>query len=102
ENECVQEGINLAALGTLKSIFIESKIPKNNSEHPIKKFSVFEGDHLTYLNIFTIFKETSNKEGFCGKYMLNLKSLEHGMKIAKQLMFIFLSLNLESKPSNAR
>jgi ATP-dependent RNA helicase DDX35 len=60
----------------------ENKTPADNAR---KKFCVYEGDHLTLLNVFNTFLRYNLSPEFCQKNFISYKALMRAVEIRSQL-----------------
>lgn len=80
------EGFLICWIWILQNVFIMGGENDVIGELSRRKFTVSEGDHLTYLNVYNAFigigRSTSK---WCGKHRLNFKALSRAMNIRLQL-----------------
>ena len=74
--KCSHEILMVCAMLSVKNVFISSKNIQDRIEHAKKKFSVLEGDHLTYLNIYTSYLRNNKSSKWCYDNFINQKSMQ--------------------------
>ncbi|GMT04015.1 hypothetical protein PENTCL1PPCAC_26189 [Pristionchus entomophagus] len=89
--ECTEEALTVIALLSSEELFLQSD---EDSAHVTRRMvSSTEGDHVTMLNAFNLFKAEKKKKTSNNKYLtewatqcgFNLRALVHAAKIRKQL-----------------
>ncbi|MEN2496376.1 MAG: ATP-dependent RNA helicase [Marteilia pararefringens] len=96
---CIPESILLVSICHANAIFMRTNklaIAKSKLH-----FSVEEGDHLTLLNIITIYMQSSNHEAFCQKYNLKKSSLDHILRINRQITAVYEKYHGKIEKGNA-
>jgi ATP-dependent RNA helicase DDX35 len=88
---CTQEMLSIIALLQVQNVFTTPSGRKKEADKAKLKFACVEGDHLTILNVYKVFKEkyTKSKIGsvqrWCSDNFLNFKSLQRASLIRDQL-----------------
>ncbi|XP_048578247.1 probable ATP-dependent RNA helicase DHX35 isoform X2 [Nematostella vectensis] len=85
EFKCSEEILTIAAMLQIKNVFVTPSSQKAASEHARRKFSVYEGDHLTQLNVHRAFLKHKKSSRWCHDNFVNYKGLMHSVKIREQL-----------------
>ncbi|KAJ3053474.1 hypothetical protein HK097_004188 [Rhizophlyctis rosea] len=83
--KCSQEALTVAAMLSVQSIFVSPQGQRGDAEDEKRKFSVEEGDHITYLNVYNAFIHSRQSPKFCRQHFLNYKSLQRVISIRNQL-----------------
>uniref|UniRef100_A0A0K0ECQ4 RNA helicase n=1 Tax=Strongyloides stercoralis TaxID=6248 RepID=A0A0K0ECQ4_STRER len=84
--ECSEEITSILAMIQIDDPFLFSKNKSQKSELIRKKFCAQEGDHLTFLNIYTSFIKSGKSKDWCNSNCLNYKALLKATIIKKQLI----------------
>ncbi|KAJ3165388.1 ATPdependent RNA helicase [Geranomyces variabilis] len=92
--KCSEDMITIAAMLSVQSIFVSPSGQRGEAEEEKRKFSVEEGDHITYLNVFTAFMKASRSPKWCFNHFLNHKSLLRVINIRNQLRRYLLRFNM--------
>lgn len=85
---CAEEMLIIAAMTTVQNVF---NIPSGGqskvaAEVERRKFTVAEGDHLTFLNVYNAFITRGQKSArWCRDHHLNFKALSRAMSVRNQL-----------------
>ncbi|CAI4231079.1 unnamed protein product [Auanema sp. JU1783] len=81
---CSEEMLTIIAMLQIQDLFI---VPRNrhHAESIKRRFAVEEGDHLTYLNIFTLFIRNNKSKKWCSDHYLNFRGLMRADNIRTQL-----------------
>lgn len=88
---CTQEMLSIIALLQVQNVFTTPSGRKQQADKAKLKFACVEGDHLTILNVYKVFKEkyTKSKTGtvmrWCQENFLNFKALQRATQIREQL-----------------
>jgi ATP-dependent RNA helicase DDX35 len=82
---CGEEILSIGAMLSVQSVFIVPRQRREDADQAKQHFAVFEGDHLTLLNVFNAFVSNGKQARWCQEYYLNYKALLHAVKIRKQL-----------------
>lgn len=84
---CTSEILSIAAMTSLQgAVWVQHEGEKQYMETVRRKFAVEEGDHLTYLNIYTAFVTKGKKDArWCRDNRLNYKSMVKAVSIRAQL-----------------
>ncbi|CAB3982885.1 probable ATP-dependent RNA helicase DHX35 [Paramuricea clavata] len=82
---CSEEILSIAAMLQIKNVFVTPSNEKKAAARAKLKFSVYEGDHLTLLNVYQSFLKFKKSSKWCHENFLNYKGLSHAVKIREQL-----------------
>jgi ATP-dependent RNA helicase DDX35 len=89
---CTQEILSIIALMQVQNVFVTPSGRKQQADKAKIKFACVEGDHLTLLNVYKVFREkfTKCKTGtmirWCQENFLNFKALQRAIQIREQLV----------------
>jgi ATP-dependent RNA helicase DDX35 len=83
---CSEEAVIVAAMLQVHHIFNQPTRQKAAAESARRKFCVYEGDHLTLLNIYKAFIRFNKDSRWCQQHFLNYKGLCHAVSIREQLL----------------
>eukprot|EP00794_Sanderia_malayensis_P009820 gene9820-10828_t len=86
--ECSEEALVITAMLQLENVFITPYNKSKAASLAKLKFSVYEGDHLTLLNVYRAFIRNKKKSKWCHANFLNFRALNHAVKIKEQLQAI--------------
>ncbi|KAG0148983.1 hypothetical protein CROQUDRAFT_359561 [Cronartium quercuum f. sp. fusiforme G11] len=83
---CSEEMLTIAAMTSVQNVFVMGGDNDVTGELSRRKFTVTEGDHLTYLNVYNAFIGVGRSTAkWCARYRLNFKALSRAMNIRLQL-----------------
>eukprot|EP01135_Chromosphaera_perkinsii_P008563 Nk52_evm5s1401 gene=Nk52_evmTU5s1401 len=82
--ECSDDIATIAAMLQIQSVFIDSKAARASRSKDL--FSVKEGDHLTYLNVYRAFIKNGKSSKWCLENFLNYNSLKRVDSVRRQLL----------------
>ncbi|XP_046842076.1 probable ATP-dependent RNA helicase DHX35 isoform X1 [Xenia sp. Carnegie-2017] len=91
---CSEEILTIAAILQIKNVFVTPSNEKRASARAKLKFSVYEGDHLTLLNVYQSFLQHKKNSKWCHENFLNYKGLCHAIKIREQLKRLIKSFGV--------
>ena len=94
---CQQDIITLAAILSCdrpSNVFMVEKKEKEKAKLCKDKFCHPLGDHITYINVFNIFKSTGHSEAWCRENFINYKLLSESNTIRNQLTSLMCELGL--------
>ncbi|XP_031562645.1 probable ATP-dependent RNA helicase DHX35 isoform X2 [Actinia tenebrosa] len=92
--ECSKEILTIAAMLQIHHVFVSPSNQKAAAERARRKFAVYEGDHLTYLNVYQAFVKHKQSSRWCQENFVNYKGLKHAVKIREQLKKLLLHFNV--------
>ncbi|KAJ3117359.1 ATPdependent RNA helicase [Physocladia obscura] len=81
---CAEETLSIAAVLTVQNIFVTPSNMRLDAEEERRKFSVEEGDHITYV-IYNAFIKNKQSPQWCAKRFVNYKALVRAVTVRKQL-----------------
>jgi len=73
---CVNEALTIVAMLNVPNIFVRPRDQVAASDAAKLKFSSADGDHLTFLNVFTHFKSNGMNPDWCWNNYLNFRALK--------------------------
>jgi len=85
EFECSIEAVTVAAMLQIENCFVVPPNKRNKMKRAKLKFSVHEGDHLTFINIYRAFLRNNKNSQWCYENFLNYKALCKVERICNQL-----------------
>ncbi|KAI9334709.1 putative ATP-dependent RNA helicase DHX35 [Obelidium mucronatum] len=81
---CAEETLSIAAVLTVQNVFVSPSNQRLDAEEERRKFSVEEGDHITYLNVYNAFVKNKQSPQWCHKRFVNYKALMRAVAVRKQ------------------
>ncbi|XP_068707056.1 probable ATP-dependent RNA helicase DHX35 [Montipora foliosa] len=87
---CSEEILSIAAMLQIQNIFLSPSKQKTAADNAKRKFSVYEGDHITLLNVYQAFVKFKKSSRWCHEHFLNYKGLCHAVKIREQFKKLLL------------
>lgn len=91
---CSEEILTIAAMLQIQNIFVSPSKQKAAADNAKRKFSVYEGDHITLLNIYEAFLKYKKSSKWCHEHFLNFKGLCHAIKIREQFKKLLLQFKV--------
>jgi len=85
EYQCSEEILSIAAMLSIQGAFSFSHDQRHSADAAKRKFAVYEGDHLTLLNVFNLFLKHGRSAEWCRAHFLNYKALLRACQIRNQL-----------------
>ncbi|EFC45428.1 predicted protein [Naegleria gruberi] len=73
---CSQEMLIICAMTSVRNVFVTSRQLQDRVEYVKRKFSVMEGDHLTYLNIYMSYLKNNKSSKWCYDNCITYKSMQ--------------------------
>ncbi|KAI9010131.1 P-loop containing nucleoside triphosphate hydrolase protein [Hyaloraphidium curvatum] len=83
---CSEEIATIAAMLSVENVFVQPAGKRNEADKEKRRFSVLEGDHLTYLNTYNAFVEHNASSQFCHAHFLNYQAMLRARAIRRQLL----------------
>lgn len=78
---CVNEALSIVACLNVPNIFIRPKDQAEIADREKSKFAHPDGDHLTYVNVFNMFKTKNMDTDWCWNHYLNFRALKQANDI---------------------
>lgn len=97
EMGCSVEMILIASLLSVKSVWNVKRGHFKALERSKDKFSVREGDLITYLNVYHGWEQSNKSERWCHDNCINHKAMVRAEDVKKQLEFRFKQLGINFK-----
>lgn len=91
---CSEEILSIAAMLQIQNIFLSPSKQKTAADNAKRKFAVYEGDHITLLNVYEAFLKFKKSSRWCHEHFLNYKGLCHAVKIREQLKRLLLQFKV--------
>ena len=85
EFKCTEEILTIAAMLTVQNVFMQPYGRRREAEDEKYKFAVEEGDHITYLNVYSAFLKHKKSASWCSTRFLDVKALNRAFNIRAQL-----------------
>ena len=92
---CSEEILTIAAMLQIQNIFVIPSTQRAAANNAKRKFSVYEGDHITLLNVFEAFIKYKKSPKWCHDNFLNYKGLCHAVKIREQLKRLLIQFKVQ-------
>ncbi|CAI8014753.1 Probable ATP-dependent RNA helicase DHX35 [Geodia barretti] len=83
---CSDEAVTITAMLQVHHVFNQTSRQKASAEAARRKFCVYEGDHMTLLNVYKAFIRFNKDPRWCQQHFLNYKGLCHAVSIREQLI----------------
>lgn len=87
---CVQEALIIVAMLNVPNVFIRPREYQAQADEAKSKFAHNDGDHLTLLKAFQMFKQMNQDPDWCWKNYLNYRALKQASDIRDQLSKILV------------
>ena len=91
---CSEEILSIAAMLQIQNIFLSPSKQKAAADNARRKFSVYEGDHITLLNVYMAFMKYKKSSRWCHDHFVNYKGLCHAVKIREQFKKLLLQFKV--------
>lgn len=82
---CSEEVLTIAAMMQVQHVFTLPSRAKSQAETRRRMFCVYEGDHLTMLNVYNAFIRYNKNSRWCQENFLSYKGLCHAVSIRERL-----------------
>ncbi|KAI9105731.1 P-loop containing nucleoside triphosphate hydrolase protein [Phlyctochytrium arcticum] len=82
---CSEEALTIAAMLSVDNVFVTPSGQRGEAEEEKRRFSVEEGDHITYLNVYNAFMNSHKSPKWCYNHFLNHKTMVRAVSIRQQL-----------------
>ncbi|RKO85387.1 P-loop containing nucleoside triphosphate hydrolase protein [Blyttiomyces helicus] len=83
--KCGEEALTIAAMMSVQNVFVTPSGQRVEAEEERRKFSVEEGDHITYVNVYNSFLTNKKSSKWCFSHFLNYKALTRALTIRQHL-----------------
>ncbi|XP_020284951.1 putative ATP-dependent RNA helicase DHX33 [Pseudomyrmex gracilis] len=95
EHRCLEEALTVIALLSSESIFMDPPMKREEAYKTHSRFSSPEGDHVTLLNVFRAYQNSTSKKAWCHENFLHHRNLVYASEVRQQLAAIAERANLE-------
>ncbi|OMJ10753.1 Pre-mRNA-splicing factor ATP-dependent RNA helicase PRP16, partial [Smittium culicis] len=85
---CVAEAATIVSMLSVPSVFYRPKERVEESDAMREKFFVPESDHLTLLNVYSLWKSNGSRDYWCAKHFIQSKSMRKAHEVRSQLIEI--------------
>ncbi|KAJ3047653.1 hypothetical protein HK097_011336, partial [Rhizophlyctis rosea] len=92
---CSNEIVSIVAMLSAPNCFIRPPNERKQADEAKAQFNHEEGDHLTMLNAYTLYKENEGDAQWCYKNYLNARSLKNADNVRTQLVRIMERMGVE-------
>lgn len=99
---CPSEAATIVALLSVPNIFLRPKDQIRAADEAKSKFAHVDGDHLTLLNVFTMFVSRGNSSDWCYHNYINFRAITQARDIRDQLVGIMQKQMIEVMPGNLK
>ncbi|CAL0334431.1 unnamed protein product [Lupinus luteus] len=82
---CSEEIITIAAVLSIQSIWISGRGIQKESDEAKLRFAAAEGDHVTFLNVYKGFLQSSKSSQWCHKNYVNYQAMRKVIEVREQL-----------------
>ncbi|ELR18629.1 premRNA splicing factor, putative [Acanthamoeba castellanii str. Neff] len=82
---CSEEVLSIAAMLSVQMVFVYPRDFRNTVDAVRKRFAVFEGDTLTWLNVFNEFMRNNQTQKWCKEHYVNHRVMLRAVEIRNQL-----------------
>ncbi|PRP85251.1 putative ATP-dependent RNA helicase DHX35 isoform 1 [Planoprotostelium fungivorum] len=85
EYKCSEEVLTIAAMLSVQTVWSFTYEQRHNADGARRKFAVYEGDHLTLLNVYNSFLAKNKNRDWCKSNFMNYRALIRAMDVRNQL-----------------
>jgi ATP-dependent RNA helicase DDX35 len=83
---CSEEMVSIVAMVQVQSVFVAPRGAQAKADAARLKFAVYEGDHLTLLNVYNAFIKSKQDPKWCHERYINFKAMKRAYDIRQQLV----------------
>ncbi|KAI8923135.1 P-loop containing nucleoside triphosphate hydrolase protein [Entophlyctis helioformis] len=83
---CSEEMLTIAAVLSVEPVFINPSGQRRDADDARRKFAVEEGDHITYINVYSAFIRSRKSPKWCQSNFLNFHALRRAVSVRAQLV----------------
>uniref|UniRef100_A0A0K0DLI1 RNA helicase n=1 Tax=Angiostrongylus cantonensis TaxID=6313 RepID=A0A0K0DLI1_ANGCA len=83
---CSEEIATIIAMLQVQDVFMIPTRNRNKAEEIKRRFAAEEGDHITLLNVYTMFIKNNKSRKWCGDHFLNYRGLCRADNVRAQLV----------------
>ncbi|XP_017079212.1 putative pre-mRNA-splicing factor ATP-dependent RNA helicase PRP1 isoform X1 [Drosophila eugracilis] len=85
QHNCSNEILSITAMLSVPQCFIRPNEAKKAADEAKMRFAHIDGDHLTLLNVYHAFKQSSEDPNWCYENFINFRSLKSADNVRQQL-----------------
>ncbi|XP_013118522.1 ATP-dependent RNA helicase DHX15 homolog [Stomoxys calcitrans] len=85
QHNCSNEILSITAMLSVPQCFVRPNEAKKAADEAKKRFAHVDGDHLTLLNVYHAFKQSSEDPNWCYENFINFRSLKSADNVRQQL-----------------
>ncbi|MCL4118539.1 UNVERIFIED_CONTAM: hypothetical protein GTU68_060146, partial [Idotea baltica] len=86
--------LTIIAMLQVQNVFIFPYSKRTEAKIMHRKFQVSEGDLLTFLNVYSVFDEQTEKKKWCAEHFLNYKSLLRAAEMRHRMKKMYTGFGL--------
>ncbi|KAI5657257.1 hypothetical protein M9H77_26050 [Catharanthus roseus] len=94
---CSEEVITIAAVLSIQSIWVSARGSEKELDEAKLRFAAAEGDHVTFLNVYKGFVQSSKSAKWCHKNFINYHAMRKALEVREQLRRIAQRLGIGLK-----
>ncbi|XP_016941183.1 ATP-dependent RNA helicase DHX15 homolog isoform X2 [Drosophila suzukii] len=94
QHNCSNEILSITAMLSVPQCFVRPNEAKKAADEAKMRFAHIDGDHLTLLNVYHAFKQSSEDPNWCYENFINFRSLKSADNVRQQLARIMDRFNL--------
>ena len=98
---CVRQCLDIIALLSIESLFYTPNEKREEAFIARKKFTSYDGDLLTLLNVLEVYLKTGKSKDWCSEHFINARSVNQVLDVRKQLLDYCKRLNFYSGDEEA-
>ena len=98
---CVRQAISIIAALSVESIFYTPNDKREEAAEMRRKFTSFDGDLITYLNVLEAYSQTGKDKKWCQEHFINSRSLQQVLDIQKQLTQHVMTVGYDLEPADS-
>ncbi|KAH8371838.1 hypothetical protein KR093_009054, partial [Drosophila rubida] len=95
QHNCSNEILSITAMLSVPQCFVRPNEAKKVADEAKMRFAHIDGDHLTLLNVYHAFKQSSEDPNWCYENFINFRSLKSADNVRQQLARIMDRFNLK-------
>ncbi|EDW09996.1 putative pre-mRNA-splicing factor ATP-dependent RNA helicase PRP1 isoform X1 [Drosophila mojavensis] len=95
QHNCSNEILSITAMLSVPQCFVRPNEAKKVADEAKMRFAHIDGDHLTLLNVYHAFKQSSEDPNWCYENFINYRSLKSADNVRQQLARIMDRFNLK-------
>ncbi|XP_005178810.2 ATP-dependent RNA helicase DHX15 homolog [Musca domestica] len=85
QHNCSNEILSITAMLSVPQCFVRPNEAKKAADEAKMRFAHIDGDHLTLLNVYHAFKQSSEDPNWCYENFINFRSLKSADNVRQQL-----------------